>query len=248
MKLNYIKEDLYRVLNGGKTVREASLMFCNPNHPLMKDFWDVNCPRRGFVISLYNNPFYKEIDSKADYELNKLAQKARDKYLSISGNQEINIISINLEVWKECVDQVFNRDEWDIFFQFYSQFGREVLEEISYLREERNHDKIVYEYQAKDCPFKILYGSFRMTCEYYIEQCQDNIEMAKEKIIERLFDDMNSQALDEIESIIKKCNTPSQKIQFINQILEEKNVISERPLDNRRIINDYINKRNSITN
>lgn len=239
MKLKHIKDDLYRILDH-KTIEQAASMFCDPNHPLMKDFWDVNCPRRGFLISLYNNPFYKEIDSKADLELNKLAQKARVKYSSISKNP---FDSPDMEIWKECVDTVFEKDKWDLFFRYYSEFGREVLAEIAYLREEENHSAILYDYHAKDSVFKLLYEGFVQTCEFYIEQAEEDLETARERIIERLYPDMNSYVLHEIEFTIKKCTTPEDKINYISQLLEEKDAISYKDCENEKLIDSYLEKR-----
>lgn len=239
MKLNYIKEGLYRILDQGKTLEEASSMFCNPNHPLIKDFWDVNCPRRGFVISLYNNPFYKEIDSKAHFELNKLAEKARIKYLSTQNTLE----SLDMDIWKNCVDEIFDREKWDIFFRYYSEFGIQVLSEISYLREEKNHSRILYDYHARESQFQLLYGIFSNICEYYIEESNNDLSMAREKIIDRLYDDMNSHVLDEIESTIKKCKSSLEKIQYISQLLEEKDIVSYKPYNNEKIIDSYLQKR-----
>lgn len=244
MKLNHIRDDLYRILDAGKTIEQASSMFCDLNSSLMKDFWDVNCPRMGFIISLYNNPFYKEIDSKADLELNKLAEKARSKYLSISQNP---FDSPDMEVWKQCVDELFDKDKWDLFFRYYSEFGREVLAEVSYLREEKNHSTILYEYHSKDSPFKLLYGEFSQTCEFYIEECNNDLFDARERIIERLYDDMNVHVLDTIEFTIKKCTTSLEKIQYISELLKEKDLIYYESYKNEKIIDSYLKKRNPKT-
>lgn len=239
MKLKHIKDDLYRILDH-KTIEQAASMFCDPNHPLMKDFWDVNCPREGFIISLYNNPFYKEIDSKADFELNRLAEKARIKYLSISKKP---FDSPDLEIWKECIDEIFQKDKWDLFFRYYSEFGIQVLSEISYLRNKQNHSRILYQYHSKDSEFKLLYGEFSEICEYYIEESNEDISMARERIIDRLYDDMNCRVLDTIEHTIKKCKSSLEKLQFISELLEERDIVSYKPYNNEKLIDSYLDKR-----
>lgn len=71
--------------------------------------------------------------------------------------------------------------------------------------------------------FNLLKNTFEEICDYYIEECRGDLAQAKERIMERLYDDINAFALDMIESIT-----------------QERNIVSHNALNNEKMIDQYL--------
>lgn len=69
---------------------------------------------------------------------------------------------------------------------------------------------------------KILKNSFEDICEHYLDLSNGDVMLAKEHLRERLWDDIHHSSL-----------------QLIEQIIQEKNLISEKPRENDEMVNNY---------
>lgn len=72
---------------------------------------------------------------------------------------------------------------------------------------------------------KILKNSFEDICQHYLDISNGDVMLAKEHLRERLWDDIHHSAL-----------------QLIEQIIKEKNLISQKPRENDEMVNNYFNE------